>query len=81
MLGLVLWADDAARRAIIWCEDHGDLAWYEASDDAAEPVGAGDMVYADLHAARGLRRVRGLRVVARGVASDLPRRVSRAAAG
>ncbi|MFB9150474.1 hypothetical protein [Roseovarius ramblicola] len=81
MLGLVLWCDGATRRALIWCEDQGDLAWYEAGREEAAPVGAGDLVYVEVSAARGLRRAQGLRLVARGVAWDLPRQVSRAATG
>ncbi|MGR3461185.1 MAG: hypothetical protein ACU0AX_08345 [Roseovarius sp.] len=87
MLGLVLWCDGTARRALIWCEDHGDLAWYDASGEgaAAVPVRAGDLVRVGVHvgvdAAPGLRRAWGLRIVARGAHADLPQLLSRDAAG
>ena len=31
MFGVVLWSDPASGSAVIWCEDHGDLAYYDAS--------------------------------------------------
>lgn len=27
MLGIVLWSDPVRKKAIIWCNDHGDLAF------------------------------------------------------
>lgn len=30
MLGIVLWADQEARKAVIWCNDHGKLAFITA---------------------------------------------------
>jgi len=29
MIGVVLWSDNSAGKAVFWCEDHGDLAYYE----------------------------------------------------
>ncbi len=83
MLGLVLWCDGTARRALIWCEDHGDLAWYDAGGEgaAAVPVRAGDLVRVGVSAAPGLRRAWALRIVARGAHAELPRLLSRDAAG
>ena len=31
MFGVVLWADPVDRKAVIWCEDHGDLAYFKGS--------------------------------------------------
>jgi hypothetical protein len=31
MLGVVLWSDNSAKKAIVWCEDHGDLAYIGVS--------------------------------------------------
>jgi len=75
MLGLVLWCDADAGRALIWCEDHGDLAIYRATGKTAEPLREGDLVHVRLRTARGMRLVRGLWVVASGVADDLPGRL------
>ncbi len=27
MYGVILWSDQEAQRAVIWCEDHGKLAY------------------------------------------------------
>lgn len=83
MLGLILWCDGAEGRALIWCEDHGDLAWYEAGGEEAPPVPVrtGDLVHVGVSAAPGLRRAQALRIVARGAHADLPRQLAREAAG
>lgn len=47
MIGVVLWSDPEERKAVFWCEDHGDLAYYCATFDQTAgdaPFGAGDMV-------------------------------------
>jgi len=31
MFGVILWADSASRKAVIWCEDQGDLAYLDAA--------------------------------------------------
>ncbi|MDZ7710952.1 MAG: hypothetical protein U5K36_13595 [Roseovarius sp.] len=80
MLGLVLWCDAASGRAVIWCEDHGDLAWYEAESAAAAPVRAGDLVRVGLDGAGAVRRAHALWIVARGAGAGLPQRLSQAAA-
>ena len=57
MLGVVLWCDAAKAKAVIWCEDHGKLAYYTpaaASGHDGAQVGAvagfdaGDLVRFDL---------------------------------
>lgn len=65
MFGVVLWADQTDRKAVIWCEDHGDLAyWHEPEisvhDGAsAEPdLDVGDLVQFDLSEGPQLRRAR-----------------------
>jgi hypothetical protein len=35
MIGVVLWADETACKAVIWCEDHGDLAYYSSSEQSS----------------------------------------------
>ncbi len=34
MIGVVLWADKTACKAVIWCEDHGDLAYYSTKEQS-----------------------------------------------
>lgn len=62
MLGVVLWCDEAHSRAVIWCEDQGDLAHFPprtcdphtGDDIVAGNVGsvagidAGDLIQFDL---------------------------------
>lgn len=58
MYGVVLWSDDVDRKAVIWCEDHGDLAF--CNDNAGDKTtafefDAGDLVQFDLICDRHLR--------------------------
>ena len=32
MNGVIIWSEQASKRAIIWCEDHGRLAFFKAED-------------------------------------------------
>ncbi|MEW9918662.1 hypothetical protein AB2B41_03550 [Marimonas sp. MJW-29] len=59
MIGVVLWSDAAEQKAVFWCEDHGDLAYYDASRDEGKGKSAfcaGDMVEFDLSLERQVRR-------------------------
>lgn len=42
MFGVVLWSSRKANSAVIWCEDHGDLAYLDLSEYFLDH--AGDMV-------------------------------------
>jgi len=67
MFGVVLWSDVEDRRAVIWCADHGDLAYYCAGEGEPCPdvaLDAGDLVQFDLSGESQLRRARNPRVVA-----------------
>ncbi|MFK7875433.1 MAG: hypothetical protein AB8B71_06585 [Paracoccaceae bacterium] len=60
MFGVILWSDPEVRKAVIWCEDHGDLAYYEATENAANRdelfFDAGDYVEFDITEEKDLRR-------------------------
>jgi hypothetical protein len=59
MIGIVLWSDPNDCKAVFWCEDHGDLAYYSAEFDETEVTGiftAGDMVQFDVFADAEFRR-------------------------
>lgn len=61
MLGVVLWSDSSDKKAVIWCEDHGNLAYYNGKTHAVRDIfdfGAGDLVQFDLTEERHLRLVR-----------------------
>ena len=60
MFGVILWVNSTDRKAVIWCEDEGDLAYFE---DEIQPtqaeVGffdAGDYVEFDVTTDKKLRR-------------------------
>lgn len=72
MFGVVLWSDPQEQKAVIWCEDHGDLAFYRQSKDAiAVPLDAGDWVQFDMTMECQQRRVVNPRLVAEGVCPDI----------
>jgi hypothetical protein len=74
MLGVVLWCDPAERKAVIWCEDHGDLAFYSDADtdaDDAVRMDAGDLVQFDLTVSRRMRLAHNPRLVSEGLYSGL----------
>lgn len=66
MFGVVLWSDAKDGKAVFWCEDQGDLAYFEASAaslDADAQFGAGDMVQFDVWVDQRLRRASNARLV------------------
>ncbi len=82
MLGVVLWSDQTDRKAVFWCEDHGDLAYYEAQDaslDTAAFFDAGDMVQFDVKVDQRLRKASNAVVVQERACSGLPETLKRTA--
>lgn len=76
MLGVVLWANSRATSALIWCEDHGDLAFWEEEPTGAhtgESLDAGDLIRFEVGADRkmNMRRAANLRCVDKGFAPGL----------
>lgn len=74
MIGVVLWSDFEDQKAVFWCEDHGDLAYYDAAQDhAAEHIllNAGDMVEFDLSIEGKIRRARNATVIKPKVCNGL----------
>ena len=68
MCGVVLWADKAENSAIIWCEDHGDLAFYRSNDSTAltgVTLDAGDLVEFEVTDTQKLRFAKEPRLLAR----------------
>ncbi len=75
MLGVVLWSDVSDRKAVIWCEDQGDLAFLNASDDilkADDFFDAGDLVQFDMEINASMRRARNPKLVVEKVGAGLP---------
>ena len=49
MIGIVLWSDTRDSKAVIWCEDHGELAYYRRPAHGAHVfMDAGDLVQFDV---------------------------------
>lgn len=51
MIGIVLWSDPVVAKAVFWCEDQGDLAYFRSKDPQNSPASAltaGDMVCFDV---------------------------------
>ena len=58
MLGVVLWSDSSDNKAVIWCEDHGNLAYYNGGAQPYASVfefDAGDLIQFDLTEEQHLR--------------------------
>ena len=67
MLGVVLWSHAADRKAVIWCEDHGDLAFYSGDEDETIEgfaLDAGDLVRFEVTERKDVRHARNPRLVA-----------------
>ena len=60
MIGVILWSDSVAEKAVIWCEDHGDLAFLSRDACATLPdrfFDVGDMVEFDVFTENKIRKV------------------------
>lgn len=82
MIGVVLWCDQADRKAVIWCDDNGDLAFYHDKDGGLDPTGffdAGDMVQFEVDICRNLRQAKNARLVQEHAFSGLPERLKNSA--
>lgn len=58
MIGVILWSDPADNKAVIWCEDHGDLAYMSSPANNHLPDSffeVGDMVEFEVSVNRNLR--------------------------
>jgi hypothetical protein len=73
MFGVVIWCDTHERKAVIWCEDHGDLAFCsDSGDETATPLDAGDWVQFDLTTDRHMRFAHNPKLIDAGVCPGLP---------
>lgn len=73
MFGVVLWSDSSDRKAVIWCEDHGDLAFYRQIGEQNGPsLDVGDWVQFDVVTERNQRVATNPKLVKHGVCPDLP---------
>jgi len=58
MIGVILWSDAADEKAVIWCEDQGDLAFLSRHENVVLPetyFSVGDVVEFDIRTERNMR--------------------------
>ncbi|MBU3001549.1 hypothetical protein KO491_17035 [Roseovarius nubinhibens] len=67
MLGVVLWSDVKDNRAVVWCDDHGDLAFYKPGKTTADRAvfQPGDLIQFELREASQMRIVARPQMLAR----------------
>lgn len=79
MYGVVLWTDASEKKAVIWCEDHGNLAYYRASESSLHTgagVGKGDLISFDMEEDCDIRTAQNLRRVNASYAPSLAMKLS-----
>lgn len=76
MTGVVLWSDRAERSAVVWCEDHGDLAFYRGDDQSNGVFDTGDLIRFVVAQAGQLRFVREPRLVTARKFPDIAERLT-----
>tara|TARA_B110000902_G_scaffold68487_1_gene81222 strand:+ start:827 stop:1249 length:423 start_codon:yes stop_codon:yes gene_type:complete len=59
MIGVILWSDVRVRKAVVWCEDQGDLAFLceDTPFEHLKGLSAGDLIEFDVKIDGNLRRV------------------------
>ena len=74
MFGVVLWSDTIAQKAVIWCEDQGDLAFYTPEDciHDAPSLDAGDLIQFDIMIQQNMRRACNPQLLMQSHSPDLP---------
>ena len=75
MLGVVLWSDVSDRKAVVWCEDQGDLAFVNGKDQGfahGDFFDAGDLIQFDMKMQDKTRLAFNPRLVAEQAGPSLP---------
>lgn len=83
MIGVVIWSAEKESKAIIWCEDHGELAYLRQSPHkaaSAERFDEGDLIQFDVTELNNLRMARNPRRIAHHHCCDLKDVISTAGA-
>ncbi len=78
MYGVVLWTDAAEKKAVIWCEDHGNLAFYSGTEQSAVEglcLDAGDLIQFDMNEESDLRRARNPQLVGQSHFPEIAQRL------
>ncbi len=75
MIGVILWSSPAKEKAVIWCDDHGALAYLQGVENlafAGDWPEAGDLVELEVEAGKDLRHARSVSLVSGNKRSELP---------
>ncbi|WGR61264.1 hypothetical protein E3U26_11340 [Paracoccus ferrooxidans] len=75
MIGVILWSSPAKEKAVIWCEDHGALAYLQGRENLfveTEWPEAGDLVELEIEMQADLRHARFVCIVGGNKRSELP---------
>jgi hypothetical protein len=75
MIGVILWSSPPKEKAVIWCEDHGALAYLQGQENLAFPgewPEAGDLVELEYETVNELRHAREVSLVSGNKRSELP---------
>ncbi|XDA99654.1 hypothetical protein AB1M95_07045 [Sulfitobacter sp. LCG007] len=75
MIGVVLWSDVSDGKAVIWCEDQGDLAYLDSASDVLDRESffdAGDVIQFDMEVRSELREAMNPRLVIEKAGRTLP---------
>ena len=75
MFGVVLWSDTAAQKAVIWCEDQGELAFYTPNQNTiheAPALDAGDLIQFDVTVQKNMRCASNPQLLAQSHSPSLP---------
>lgn len=79
MYGVVLWSDVSENKAVFWCEDQGDLAFFQACPDTDgtqwTDFDAGDLVQFDIYLDRKMRKALNPRIIREKARTDLPNKL------
>ena len=80
MIDVIIWSDPVERKAVVWCEDQGDLAFLKPSAESLEDrasLAAGDIIEFDVKLEDGFRFVSNHALVdcyqTRDLAADIER--------
>lgn len=74
MMGVVLWSDVKDEKAVFWCDDHGDLVYFDATGTMGGGDGhfqPGDMVQFDVQIEDKTRRAHNVRIVESNICNSL----------
>lgn len=75
MIGVVIWSSEASRKAVIWCEDQGPLAYLRGRDCLLEeedwPV-PGDLLRLECETIGNLRQAHSVSLIAPKVCPQIP---------